>query len=241
MAKTKMAVVVRDAEEASEHLPALPESAEKADRDLVDRAISHIRDVLSGTVSKGMEEVGQYLLREFYDDDPELYYSASPNKHASLRLLVERCESMDLPVGRTFLANALRMAAVSKGLPRGASFIRLPPSHRVELLRVRSPEIVERLAAKAVGSNLSVQKLRALVRKQEDRGAAKAKRGRRRTPAVLKAIEMCLRALRDEDTGRLLFRRSDIDEMTDEQRARGQAALESLEKRIADLSRLMSD
>jgi hypothetical protein len=240
MAKTKGAVVVRDANEEEAQLPALPESAEKADRELVDRAVEHIRSVLSGTVSKGMEEVGKYLLSEFYDDDPELYFSTAPTKHASLRLLVERCESMDLPVGRTFLANALRMAAVGKGLPRGASFAQLPPSHRVELLRVRSPDKVERLAAKAVGSKLSVQKLRALVRKEEERGA-KGKRGRPRSPGVLKAIESCLRALRDEETGRLLFRRSDIDEMTDEQRARAQAAIESLEKRIADLSRMLAD
>jgi hypothetical protein len=228
-----------DDQTASATLLVLPKSAEKADRDLVERSVAHIRGLLAKTVTRGMEEVGRYVLREFYDDDPELYLSASPNKHASLRLLIERCESLDFPVSRTFLANALRMAAVTKELPRSASFHRLPPSHRVELLRIKAPEQVERLAAKAVEARLSVQKLRALVQKEGDRTRSGAVRGRRRTPEALKAIEACLRALRDEATGRLLFRRSDIDQMTEEQVARGQAAVAMLEKRVTELRRLM--
>lgn len=56
---------------------------------------------------------------------------------------------------------------------------------------------------------------------------------------MLKAIETCLRALRDEETGRLLFRRSDLDAMTDEHVTRGKAALATLEKPVAELQRLV--
>jgi hypothetical protein len=49
-----------------------------------------------------------------------------------------------------------------------------------------------------------------------------------------------LRALRDEETGKLLVRRSDVDDMTEEQLARAQTALASLEKRVVDLRRLLS-
>lgn len=217
-----------------------PAAAAKADHALVERTVSHLRDVLAKTVTRGMDEVGQYLLKQFYDDDPELYFSASPNKHASLRLLIERCESMELPVRRTFIANALRMAAVTRALPRSASFHRLPPSHRVELLRVRVTEKVERLASKAVESNLSVQKLRLLVQKEQGRRDAATARGRKRTPELLKALERCVNALRDDDTGRLLFRRSEIDELSDEQLERGRTALSTLEKRVSELRRLMT-
>jgi hypothetical protein len=58
---------------------------------------------------------------------------------------------------------------------------------------------------------------------------------------VLRAIEACLRALRDEETGKFLVRRSDVDEMTEEQLARAQTALASLEKRVADLRRLWAE
>ena len=113
MLERKNALTKRDASDsANVTVIALPKSAEKVDRDLVERTVSQIRDVLAKTVTRGMDEVGRYLLQAFYDDDPALYFSASPNKHASLRLLIERCESMDFPVSRTFLANALRMAAI---------------------------------------------------------------------------------------------------------------------------------
>jgi hypothetical protein len=217
---------------------ALPRSAEKADKALVDKAVAHIRDVVGKTVARGLDDVGSYLLREFYDDDPELYRSASPTKHASLSLLIERCESMDLPVSRTFLANALRVAAVQKRLPRGATFRQLPPSHRVELVRVGEPEKIEQLASKAVDGKLSVQKLRTLVQKEQEKTKG-PERGRKRSPEVLKAIEACLRLLRDEGTGKLLFHRVDVTELTDEQQARANVALTSLEKRVAELRRII--
>jgi hypothetical protein len=237
MTDRKTALVKRPEPKTAEVI-ALPASAEKADKALVDRAISHIRDVVAKTVARGLDDVGSYLLREFYNDDPELYRSASPTKHASLSLLIQRCESLELPVSRTFLANALRVAAVQKQLPRGATFRRLPPSHRVELVRVGEPERIEQLASKAVDGKLSVQKLRTLVQKEQDKGKSVA-RGRKRSPEVLKAIEACLRVLRDEETGKLLFHRSDVSELTDEQQAKALAALSSLEKRVAELRRIL--
>jgi hypothetical protein len=238
MTERKTALAKR-AEPAIAEIVVLPASAAKADKALVERAVSHIRDVVAKTVARGLDDVGSYLLREFYDDDPALYLSASPSKHASLSMLVERCESLELPVSRTFLANALRMASVTKQLPRAATFHKLPPSHRVELLRVRAPEKLERLASKVVEGKLSVQKLRTLEQKEQDRSNEASGRGRKRSPEVLKAIESCLRVLRDEETGKLLFHRSDVAELTDEQQARADAALKSLEKRVAELRRIL--
>lgn len=212
----------------------VPRSAEKPDRGLVEESVEHIREILARTVTRGMDEVGRYLLKEFYDDNAELYFSFSPTKHASLRMLVERCESLDLPVRRTFLANALRMAAITRELPKDATFHQLPPTHRVELLRVKAPEKIERLASRAVDGRLTAKKLRKLVQQSERPGGV----GRKRTPAVLQAMRACLRAIRDEETGRLAYRRQDISELTDEQRALGQATLETLEKRVAELRRL---
>lgn len=212
----------------------LPRSAEKPDRGLVQDSVEHIREILAKTVTRGMDEVGRYLLKEFYDDSPELYFSLSPTKHASLRMLVERCESLELPVRRTFLANALRMTAITRGLPRDATFHQLPPTHRVELLRVKAPEKIERLASRAVEGKLSAKKLRLLVQQSEKHVGL----GRRRTPGVVRGLRACLKAIRDEETGRLMYRRQDIIDLTDEQRALGKAALETLEKRVAELRRL---
>ena len=215
----------------------LPASAEKADEALIDRAVAHIREVVARTVSRGLDDIGTYLLREFYDNDPELYFSRSTSKHASLNMLIERCESLELPVSRTFLGNALRLAAVTKQLPRASTFRQLPPSHRVELLRVREPEKLEQLASKVVEGGLSVQKVRMLV--QEEHGKEASGSGRKRSPEILRAAEACLRVLRNEETGRLLFRRSDVAKMSDEQRAKVDAVVTSLEKRVAELRRIL--
>lgn len=217
----------------------LPASAEKVDKDLVERSISDLRELVAKTVARGQDEIGQYLLREFFQDDPEVYVASGPSNHASLRKLMDRCESLELPVSRTFLLNALRIAASAKQLPRGSSFAQLPPTHRVELLRVKAPEQREKLASRAMESKLSVQKLRTLVDKAQHRDKEHPGRGRLPAPSLLKAIEGCLRLLRDEETGKLLFRRSNAADLTDEQRERAEAAFKVLENRIADLRRVL--
>lgn len=217
----------------------LPASAEKIDKDLVERSISEVREIVAKTVAKGQDEVGQYLLREFFGGDPEVYYASGPTKHASLRKFMDRCESVDLPVSRTFVLNALRLAAAAKQLPRASTFAQLPPSHRVELLRVKAPEKREKLASRAMESKLSIQKLRILVDKAAVRDRERPGRGRLPSPSMLKAIEGCLRMLRDEETGKLLFKKADVGQMTEEQQARAEAALTVLEKRVTDLRRIL--
>lgn len=239
MSERKHELAKRTDERNEETVVVLPASADRLDRDLVDRSVSDIREIIARTVSRGQDEVGRYLLREFFENDPEVYLASGPNRHASLRRLIDRCESIELPVSRTFLMNALRLAVIAQALPRAASFNRLPPSHRVELLRVKEPAKVEKLAARAVDGKLSVQKLRSLVRKAEDRDRNAPGRGRTAAPAVLKAIESCLRLLRDEETGKLLFRRGDVSAMTEEQQARAETAFRALDKRVADLRRIL--
>ena len=208
---------------AKEQADALvPASAIKVDSELVDRAVEHIRNVLGKTVARGMEEVGSYLLKEFYGNDPEAYYSSHPSKHASLRQLLDRCDTLDLPVKKTFLANAIRMAALVHELPRETQFLQLPASHRVELLKVKAPDRIEQLAARAVESKLTVAKLRDIVRKEKEK--TKSPRGRKPVPLVLRSLGAAVRMLRDESTGRLLFRRDDIDELSEEQAKAGERA-----------------
>ncbi|MCL2778722.1 MAG: hypothetical protein FWD73_12025 [Polyangiaceae bacterium] len=234
---SKTTSVAKRSEAIAAEVIDLPASAEQADSALVERAVAHIREVVARTVSRGLDDIGTYLLQEFYDNDPELYFSSRSSKHASLSMLIERCESLELPVSRTFLSNALRLAAVTKQLPRASNFRQLPPSHRVELLRVRAPEKLEQLASKVVEGGLSVQKVRMLVQKEHGKEASEP--GRKRSPEILKAAEACLRVLRNEETGKLLFRRSDVANMTGEQRAKVDAVVTSLEKRVAELRRIL--
>src|SRR5713101_3950019 len=127
MSERKAAVAQSHDEILEAPLVELPASASKVDRDLVDRSVTHIREVIAKTLSAGQDEIGRYLLKSFFNDDPEVYQSQVATKHLSLRKLLDRCESLELPVSRTFLVNALRLAVVTRGLPNKASFNQLPP------------------------------------------------------------------------------------------------------------------
>lgn len=216
----------------------LPPCAHVPDKELVARATSEIRSILAKTIARGMEEVGRYLLREFYDDDPSLYRSTSHSKHASLRLLEAQCETLDLPVRRTFLANAIRIAVLSRELPQGAKFLELPPSHRVELLKLRSHDKIERVAARAVEGKLTVKRVREIVRKDRERN--KTTRGRKAAPPPLAAIRSCVRALRDESTGRLAFRKEEFLEMNEGDLDEAATLVEVLLRRAEEFARLLA-
>lgn len=215
----------------------LPKSATSSDAALVDRVVVEIQGILSKTVARGMDEVGRVLLREFYDDNPENYRSQNPTKHASLRLLLDRCESMELPVRKTFLANALLMAVFGKQLPDRSQFLQLPPSHRVELLRLGSAEKAESFAATAVEKKMTVKKIRDVVRKEREKN--KSNRGRKPIPPVLRSLHHFVRMIKDESTGRLAFRREDVDKLSEKQRGDAQALVETLTKRLEELGKLL--
>lgn len=215
----------------------LPRSAAVGDEALVDQAVEQIRQILSNTVAGGIEEVGQLLLQVFYNNDPALYGAASHSKHASLRILERRCETLELPIRRSFLGSALQLATFSRRLPRESAFRRLPASHRVELLKLKEPDRVEAIAAHVLASKLSVRRTRELV--QRERAKSGMVRTRRRTPMVLRAIGESTRCLRDPTTGRLLFLREDVEELTEPELEAAQRMVEALSRRVEELRRLL--
>jgi hypothetical protein len=218
---------------------AMPASAQRADSVLVDAAVTRINEILHRTVSLGMDEVGRYLLDTFYEGKPELLSSMHPGKHASISTLLARCEGLDLPVSRTFLANSLRMAAISKNLPRGSRFHELPPTHRLTLLPLRQPDLIERLAERALDKNLSVGRLRELVHKDSEKRAADgARRGRRPEPMLLKQLGACVRALH-ANGGRLQLKKSEVEALSEEQRRAARDAHGHVQKRIEEIGRIL--
>lgn len=218
-------------------LPTLPACAGKADQALVDRAVEQIRTILKSTVARGIEEIGQFLLREFYNNDPSFYASTSPVKHASLRMLEERCETLDLPVRRSFLGNALQVAVVARRLSTESAFHQLPASHRVELVRVKDLAKLESLAQTAVEKEYTVQKVRAAVRRDKEK--TKSNRGRKPIPAIVKCLQASVDNLRDDASGRLRFYRADIDALSEEHLATTQELANTLSKRVEELLKLL--
>jgi hypothetical protein len=211
----------------------------EADNALVDLALTHIQTVIARTVTRGMLEIGEYLLETFYEGSPELFHSSRPRKHASLRLLVERCESLTLPVSRTFLGNALRMAAVAKELPAGATFLKLPPSHRIELLRVRDPEHLEQLARRCVDERLTVASLRRVVHEQLTITKTHSGRGRRPKAPLLRALDTCTLLLDDEHSSSTRLQ-TELGVLSQSDRQRAESVCRTLATRLHSLAKLLA-
>ncbi len=227
--------VVTIGDDQSQERPFLPDCALKEDKRLVDEAAARLKALAFNTMAKGIADMGAYLLDTFYEGDPELYRSAAPRKHASLRLLLERCESVDVPVSRSLLAKALLIAARMREMPRNSIFSTLPPSHQAELVRIRSIDKIEKLAERARSDGMSVIRLRAAVRK----AVPKSNRGRKPTPAVLRVVQMCVRELRDDDTGRLAIRKDQLTELNEEQLAQARELAGILVRRAEELAKLL--
>lgn len=156
------------------------------------RTALEIRGILVRTFHRGMEDVGECLLKTFYQNSPSVYRSSTPSKHASLRRLAKLAGTMELPVSATFLSTCIRMAVVARSLPRDASFMQLPISHRIELLRL-PPEKIEAVATRVLEAQLPVHAVRTDVRKLLD--SKPSGRGRPRTPMVLRAAAEIERGL----------------------------------------------
>lgn len=194
-----------------------------------DDAARHIRELLAKTLVRGMEDVGAYLLKTYYEDDPRLYRSPSSTKHVSLRLLAAKCGTMELPVSATFLSSCIRMAVVARGLPRDSSFGKLPVSHRIELLRLPD-EKIEPTAASALKSGVAVRELRASVTTLL--ASKPTSRGRPRTPALVRASLEIQRALA---VPKPLVHRDQIAALTPAQKTQLRSALDQAEQFLAQL------
>ncbi|HQP37455.1 MAG TPA: hypothetical protein PLI95_19860, partial [Polyangiaceae bacterium] len=129
----------------------------------------------------------------------------------------------------------LLIAARMREMPRNSIFSTLPPSHQAELVRIRSIDKIEKLAERARSDGMSVIRLRAAVRK----AVPKSNRGRKPTPAVLRVVQMCVRELRDDDTGRLAIRKDQLTELNEEQLAQARELAGILVRRAEELAKLL--
>ena len=158
---------------------------------LVDEACEHIASLLQKTLFKGMSEVGVYILKTFLADDEAEARSRNPIKSASYRQLLMRCDTLALPVSKSWLNNAVNLALLERSMGGGetsAAWTQLSPTHKVRLLPIRDPKTVAQLADKAVKKKMSTRQLQGAVLEEL---AKKPKDGRGRPPInpIMKALK----------------------------------------------------
>lgn len=217
--------------------------ASSASTALVDRATRDIRAILARTLARGMDEIGTYLLDTFYRGDPDEYRSPTSPRHLSLRVLAERCGTIDLPVSITFLSTSLRIAALGRALPASSAFTKLPMSHRVELLRLPEPA-VEATAAKALAEAMSVRTLReevtaTLASAPADPDEPAKRRGRKPAPEIVKLVKGLDRLITTSPAAST--RKKDLGHLSRAQRTELRDALARAERQLAELRELLEE
>jgi hypothetical protein len=205
------------------------------DKKLVDEAAAWIRDKAMETAKKATVEVGEYIIKKFFDNDVEALKSKNPTKSASFRALAEKCGTADFPFSKTWLNNAVGVALMYRALPaEKAAFKELGPSVQALLLPLKIPEKVEKVADLALNDHLSFREVRKAVEKEQSR-KAKDDRGRPRKPLIVKTLDRSLRLFAFEG-GKRSFTKSDVDELEEAER---KLAIQSAEALVEKLKALV--
>ncbi len=119
-------------------------SSQSLDMAHINQVEERVSEILESKVARAIDEVGNILLKEFFNDKPECY-RARNGKHPSLKELLKRCGSKGIFCKRTFLANAL-LLAVGRHEVKSAAYHQLSPSHRTEMLRIDTTAGAEQMA-----------------------------------------------------------------------------------------------
>jgi hypothetical protein len=209
------------------------------DEKLVGEAVVWIRDTALANIKKTFGEVGEYVIRKFFQDDVELAKSKNPSKTASFRALVDRCGTTDFPVSKTWLNNAVGVAMMNRLLPARAAFRLLPPSAQETLLPLRDPARVEKVADKAIEGEFTILQVRRAVRQERTR-MPKDPRGRHPTPVITRTLNRSVKAFAFEG-GKLSFTKADVEALDDDQKKdavkSAKALIEKLEGLVSKLEK----
>lgn len=195
----------------------------------VERASAFIRERLRESDSS-LRSIGDYLLDTFFEGDPAIY-AVQKRTHAVLRELLRAAGTLDLPLSKTAVSNAMGLAIVTRQLGTGSAFSKLPQSIAVELLPLRDGDAIELLAIDVESSRMTVREVRSVVRDLRP----KRETGRRRKPRLLLAVAALERVLGDVATCGLEIGTKDLAELDAPELARARTAIGRVRDGLAKL------
>lgn len=205
------------------------------EKKLVDEAVTWIRDTALEGIKKTLVEVGDYILKKFFNDDIDLARSKNPFKNASFRALAERCGTTDFPVSRTWLGSAVGVAMISRQLssPKSA-FRQLGPALQETLLPLKDPDRVEKVAQKVIEGEFTLREARKAVAQERAKTPKGDGRGRRPTPSIVKTLNRSLKLFTFEG-GKRSFTKADVEELDEDQKKVAIKSAEALVDRVKTL------
>lgn len=109
--------------------------------------------------ARSLIEIGEYLLRNFFEGDPRKVEDRAPRKGISLRKLAEH---EDICMSFMTLSNAVKLA-VQESLFEDEKYKALTESHKIALFQIRDDDAKLSFADRVVDEKLSVRDLRELL------------------------------------------------------------------------------
>lgn len=146
----------------------LPAKAEPPDETLTPQQAKALEDAVAfvntriDRTATSLIEIGHYLLKHFFDNDPAKVSDRAPRKGVSLRKLAEH---QDINMSFAGLSNAVSLAVQEKLLGSVQTSEQLTASHRVLLLKVEDADAKKRYIAKVEKDKLSVRRFHELLEK----------------------------------------------------------------------------
>lgn len=159
--KTKENDMLENPQEPSE--PVVTELLDDtdADKELVEIAVQEIKNLVSKNFANAMMEVGQYLIKEFFDDDLELAKQKKSKKESSFFKVITKLKVPgERNPSKSWLYNAINLVVDSAALADFHSFGKLPLSSKLLLSGVKDEDRKKELADIACNENLSASQLR---------------------------------------------------------------------------------
>ena len=124
---------------------------------LIDKSVEFINNAIAKTIFKGSLEIGNYLLKNFFNDDIELASSKNPHKRISFQ---ELCRRDDLGVHPSTLSRMVRVASQERYLIDGKANVEdLTYSHKLELIKLPNDKKKLKLVEKCHKLKMSCRKL----------------------------------------------------------------------------------
>ncbi len=134
----------------------------------IDEAVNEINNIVGKNLLQTALEIGEYVLKKFFEDDIEKAKSHAPNKDVSFRKLEKR---NDMVIRFSKLCLTVNLAIQERELrkqlenqPKPIQIENLHYSHRVELLKVKDEAKKVELVEKCVENDYTVETLRNVIK-----------------------------------------------------------------------------
>ena len=213
-----------------ENATSLPEVV---DDKKIDQAVTFINETANKTIYKGSIEIGEYILKEFFENDIELARSKNPRKDASFNKL---CEREDLNIHPNRLGIMIRVASQERFLTeKEVDTSALSYTHKASLVKIQDDNKKIKLINKCIDNKWTTRELDDQINKtvkkiQSDRDSSIIQITRK----YITKVEDVLKTVDDSS---LNIDDNDLSKMTPTRLSNLEAQLKNLKKKTEDVSK----